>query len=244
MPNTETKSIKEMSSKELEKLLKEKQKKERKAQARKQESYENDRNTIVAAMIGDAKELQKHMIKSKTFFMQSLEVFKLKAVEYADIRKDSKGGFSLRSSDGKQKVVYKRNVKFEYDERAKQAEELIKDFLADKVKKRDLKSYKIIVGLMERNKAGDYTPALISRLQKQKNTYDDERWIKALQLFEESFNEVEVSYSVEFFEKDENSKDQPIKLTFSTLPLLQENKNLIVNNKDSKTNKSNGTADL
>lgn len=209
--------ISKMSSKELEQLLKKKQKQEREEQKRKRKEYEAERNVIVAKMIGEAKDLQGVMIKAKKLFLESLEVFKMKAVEYADIRKNSKGGFSLRSTDGTQRVVYSRNTKFEYDERAGQAEVLIKEFLSDKVKKRDKESYELIVGLMSKNKQGDYSPALIAKLLKHENTFDDERWEKAIQLFKESYREVDVSYSVEFYEKDKTGKDKHISLTFASL---------------------------
>ena len=145
-----------MSARELEQLLKEKQKEERQAYLQKKEQYETDRNLMVGRMVGDAKTLQAYMISVKKGFMEEIVAFKKIAEEYGGVRSNSKGGFSIRSADGTQRVAYKRNVTNDYDERAKQAEALIKDFLGDFVKKRDKKLYDLISSLIEKNKDGDY----------------------------------------------------------------------------------------
>ncbi len=214
-----TEDLKSMSSEELKKLLAEKEKEERKEYQRKREKYEKRRNALVLNIHGKAVELHHEMKQVKSKMIKAILDFKREAEKYADIRKDSKGGFSLRSADGNKKIVYERNVRSEYDERAKEAEELIKDFLADKIKKKDLSSYKLISGLMQRNKAGDYSPALIAKLLKHENDFNDDRWSKAMELFKESYREVDVSYSVSFFEKDNMGKDRHISLTFSSIPI-------------------------
>jgi len=211
------KDVSQMSAKELQEVLKKKMQEEKADHEKKRKQYEADRNLLVAQMIGQAKELQQLMIGTKKSFMEAIETFQKKAMEYSDINSNSKGGFSLRSSDGSQKVVYERNVKNEYDERAKQAEELIKDFLSDTVKKKDKAIYELITGLMSKNNKGEYSTPLIAKLLKHENEFNDDRWIKAMQFFKESYNEVLISYSVSFYEKTEQGKDEHINLTFASL---------------------------
>lgn len=217
----ETKNIdlSKLSSEELKKLLEKKEQEERNAYKKKKAEYEKNRDALVIGLFNSAKKLHEEMKSVKRMMITKLIGFKEYAKEYADIRSNSKGGFSLRSADGTKKVVYERNVKNEYDERAKEAETLIKEFLADKVRKRDEASYKLITGLMQKNLSGDYSPALIAKLLKHEDDFNDERWSKAMKLFKESYNEVEVSYSVSFYEKDGLGKDRHISLTFSSIPV-------------------------
>jgi hypothetical protein len=207
----------QLTSVEIESILKQKQKEEKEAQKKKRASYEFERDCLVKELYQGAVKLNAEMQQFKHFCMKQIESFKDIAESYGDIRKDSKGGFSLRSTCQKYMVRYDRNTKPEYDERASMAEALIKEFLETKVKKADLQTYRTIEALMSRNAKGDFKPAQIGSLLKIKDNYDDERWIKAMQLFEESFQIVEISYSVSFYEKDDTGKDQLISLNLVSL---------------------------
>ncbi len=213
------KSVADLTAEELEFLVSAKQNEKRKEDQKKRKSYEETRNSLVTQMVQIAQEMQNSMIAAKSEMMETLEGFKETAVEYSDISKKSKGGFSLRNSDNTLMVRYERNVKSDYDERAKQAEQLVKDFLADTVKKRDKGSYELIVGLLEKNNKGDYSPQLIAKLLTHENNFEDKRWTKAMTLFKESYIEVEISNSLSFYVKDDNGKDQQLKLNFATLPI-------------------------
>ncbi len=212
-----TKNPIDMSSKELEVLLKKKQEQEKKENEKNKKNYEKYRDDFVSSVVGDAIKLQKELIAKKTKTITAILDFKERAEKYSDVSSKSKGGFGLRSADGTKKIVYNRNVKSEYDERAKQAEELIKEFLIDKVKKKDKATFELIVSLMQKNKKGEYSTSLVSKLLKHENGYNDDRWSKAMTLFKESYNEVEISYSISFYTKDEQGKDQHINLNYSSL---------------------------
>jgi hypothetical protein len=204
---------------DLEAYLAEKKKQERIEKLKARESYEAGRDVLVAQLVARAKVLNDQMRDFKQYAIDQLEAFRETANDYGDIRKNSKGGFSLRHRASGEMVSLDRNSVPEYDERAASAEELLKEFLEDKVKKRDLPTYRTIMALMERNKQGDLTPSRIGSLLKVKDNYDDARWIKAMELFEESFRIREISYSVSFFRKDSMQKDQAIVLTFASIPV-------------------------
>ncbi|KAF0198457.1 MAG: hypothetical protein FD170_4003 [Bacteroidetes bacterium] len=214
----DTKQI-ELSIAELEAMLAEKKKQDRIAKLKARESYEAGRDELVSQLVARAKVLNDQMRDFKQYAIDKLEAFRETANDYGDIRKNSKGGFSLRHRSTAEMVSLDRNSVPEYDERAASAESLLKEFLEDKVKKRDLATYRTIMALMERNKQGDLTPSRIASLLKVKDNYDDERWTKAMELFEESFRIREISYSVSFFRKDQMQKDQAIVLTFASIPV-------------------------
>lgn len=204
---------------QLEALLAEKRKEEKAKKMRARESYEAGRDTLVEQLVARAKVLNDQMRDFKQYAIDQLEAFRETANDYGDIRRNSKGGFSLRHRVTGEMVSLDRNSIPEYDERAASAEGLLKEFLEDKVKKRDLPTYRTIMALMERNKQGDLTPSRIASLLKVKDNYDDPRWIKAMELFEESFRIREISYSVSFYRKDSMQKDQAIVLTFASIPV-------------------------
>ena len=208
-----------LTTDQLEAMLAEKKKEQKAQKLAARENYEKSRDTLVEQLVARAKVLNAQMQDFKQYAIDQLEAFRETANDYGDIRKNSKGGFSLRHRATSEMVSLDRNSIPEYDERAASAEGLLKEFLEDKVKKRDLPTYRTIMALMERNKQGDLTPSRIASLLKVKDNYDDPRWIKAMELFEESFRIREISYSVSFFRKDSMQKDQAIVLTFASIPV-------------------------
>ncbi len=217
-----SKDLNQLTSQELEELLAKKRKQERADYEARRITYENERDLLVFDLVERASELHKLLAGFKLASVQALEEFREKAREYGDIRSNSKGGFSLRSTNGDLKVVFERDTRVEYDERADLAEELLKEFLGDMVKKRDQQAYEIITGLLERGKKGDFNPAAISALIKMEDKYSDERWVKAMKLFKESFTTRLIAYNVGFYKQDNIGKDKPIVLSFSALPAGEE----------------------
>lgn len=211
--------LEKMSASELEALLKQKRKEEREKRMREHESYEVKRDKLVSELMSRAKTIHSLMRDFKVFAIKSLKEFREIADSYGDIRSNSKGGFSLRHRETQEVVSLDRNVVAEYDERAAIAEQHIKDFLLDKVKKRNLATYRTITALLVRNKMGDFTTSRIASLLSIKDNYDDERWIKAMELFEKSFRIREKSYSVSFYKKNSMQKDESIPLSFSAISI-------------------------
>lgn len=209
----------ELSIEELEQMLKEKRDAEKREYAKKREAYETNRNNMVERLVSVAQALHQDMAMFKQRTIMELEDFRKEAEAYGEIRSNSKGGFTLRNTDGSMKVMYERNVVSEYDERADMAEELLKDFLGDMVKKRDAAAYEVITGLLQRGSKGEFNPAAISALLKMEDKFDDERWTKAIKLFKESYNSRLVAMNVSFYIKNDMEKDEAIKLTFSSIPV-------------------------
>lgn len=212
-------NLSDLTAQELEDLLKTKREQERKEHELKRKDYEDKRDKMVARLVSTAQALQQDMKMFKSLTILELEDFRKLANDYGDIRSNSKGGFTLRNADGSMKVMYERNVISEYDERADWAEDLLRNFLGDMVKKRDSAAYEVITGLLQRGSKGDFNPAAIAALLKMEDKFDDERWIKAIKLFKESYNSRLVAMNVSFFVKNSLDKDEAIKLTFASIPV-------------------------
>jgi hypothetical protein len=213
-----------LSADDLEKELsrRKQQDKENKRLAR--EKYESDRDALVTELVALAANLEIAMAEFKGNCIKDLNTFRERALNYGDIRSNSKGGFLLRNSITQEVVSLDRNTIPEYDERASLAEQLLKDFLQEKVKKKDQQTFRTISALLEKNKRGDYTPGRIAALLKIRDNYNDEKWQKAMSLFEESFQVRDISYSVSFYRKDAMGKDKALCLTFASLPVDEEEK--------------------
>jgi hypothetical protein len=211
-------NLNDLTEEQLEELLAERRRKKQENERLAKESYEYHRDLLVNELTDEAEKIHLQLVEFKAKSIIRLEQFRTAAKKYGDIRGNSKGGFGLRSKDGNRKVALERNVKSEYDERAALAETLLKEFLEDKVLKKDKQTYRTITALMTRNKkTGDYNPTSINSLISIEDNYTDERWIKAIKLFKESFRVVDVSMSVGFYKKDEQGKDESIPLSFSSL---------------------------
>ncbi len=206
-----------LSAADLEAALKQKRDQERREREARRAEYEAERHDLVNRLTHRALELFQQLAEFKTMAVTQLEEFRTKAEQYGDIRSNSKGGFSIRNANGKYKVSYERNVVSEYDERADMAEAQLREFLGDMVKKRDAQAYEIITGLLERGKKGDFNPAAVAALLKMKDKYDDPRWVKAMELFLESYTTRLISMNVSFFSKNAMDKDVIIPLTFASI---------------------------
>lgn len=218
------KKVSDLTSEELKELMAWREKQDQEEKKRQRQYYEEERDRLVDGMVREALELNARMATFKQRVITKLEEFRKLAKQYGDIRSNSKGGFSLRRSDGEMMVVYERNVKSYYDERADLARDLIMEFLRDMVKKHDKNAYEFIIDLMQKNVKGDFNPVMIAKLVKHEDRYSDERWKKAIGLFKEAYQQNEISMSVSFYEKDAQSKDQHISLSLPSIPIEEEKK--------------------
>lgn len=209
-----------LSTQELEELLEEKKQQEAKKRASECSEYERKRDSMISDFITVSKDLSSDLKAFKRLVFTEIERFQKMVSEYGNVRSNSKGGYSLKTKDNRFKVVYERNIVNEFDERADKALELIKDFLESTVKKRDLKTYKIINKLLSRNKAGDLNASRVVSLISLRNEYKDERWVEAMTLLEESYNDRPISYGISFYEKnDKTEKYEQIKLNFTSIDI-------------------------
>lgn len=213
----EAQAINELSTADLKTLLAKREKEEKAAKEAAKKDYEVTKNIKVESLYDEAREiaLLLERFKSKCHIVMEEQSEKLK--EYGGIRSNSKGGFSLLHTDGLTRVTRRRDTNPTWDERATKAVELIKDFLLDKVKKRDVKTFTLLMGFIEKNKAGDLEYAKVMDLFKHQDLFDDERWINGLNLIKESYSQHFKAYTYDFSQKNGTGKWQNLSLNFSSL---------------------------
>lgn len=199
-------NVNEMSLEQLEAVLKSKRK-EKDDQVRKErERYENFMYDTTEEIVNEAIELSRQSeIKRDKWLRQILSMREMKD-KYGDIRSNSKGGFHHKTRDGNFKFTYSYKAECEWDERAEKAEELLKDFLKDTVKKRDLTLYELLMALLEKNKEGNMEYGRIQSLYSQENKFDDPRWKEAIRLFKESFRVSGSCFNLTIHKRDETTK--------------------------------------
>lgn len=213
----EAKSTDEMSTKELEQLLAKRKNTERNQREKARKEYEWQRDNIIKTLIKDATAISEEMERFKEFCHEEMNAQQEKLNEYGGIRSNSKGGFSITTSDGTLRVTRRRDTEPTWDERAKKAEELIKDFLHDTVKKRDIDLFDILIGFVERNQKGDLEYSKVFSLIRHRDKFTDDRWVEGLRLLEESFGNHLKGYAYEFKTKSEGDKWKSLTMNFSAV---------------------------
>lgn len=214
---TKVKAVEEMTTAELEALLVKKRQGELAAIQKEKTEYEEKRNNVVIGLAEMAEEVAVILENFNNEARAEMDSQKEALEKYGKIRANSKGGFQLVSKDGKYKVVYQYKSISSYDERADKAEDLLKDFLNDTIKKKDQKMHGIIMSLLERNSKGHLEYSRVQSLYKFENDYEDIRWKEAIKLFKESFTVTDSKMQIYFHKKNEAGAYELINLNFSSL---------------------------
>lgn len=208
---------KKMSVAELKAQLAEAEAQEREEKLAKKEAYETDRNNMVVALISEAVEVHSALAEFKQRSMKTLKAWFERMKEYGDA-KETQENFQVLSKDGSLKIIFTYNVTKGFDERSKLAEEKLKEYLETKVRLRDLKSYKWIKSLLERNTvSGDLDISNIQKLYQQEMVENDPLYTESMNLFRESYVEQGSKYYARFQKKDANEQMVTIKLDFANI---------------------------
>jgi hypothetical protein len=207
----------DFTEEELEKMLAEKRAKAAKEQEKLKKAYEKDRDSSINLIMDDAVSIFKDLTNFKQVVHELMDTQAVKLAEYGKMRSNSKGGFSITTKDGQLRVTRRRDTEPVFDERSEKAIELIKDFLGDVVKKRDVKTYEIIMSLISRNKNQDLEYSEVMNLLKHEDKFTDTRWTEGLRLIKESYSNHLKGYGYEFKRKGEDGKWENIILSFSSI---------------------------
>ena len=212
---TVEKPVSEMTTKELEEFLKKKKSEEAAKRERERVKYEKERDTAIGQLMEAAREASLALARLKSMATSVMDGQHMKLEEYGALRKNSKGGFNVTNSAGTARVTRRIDSDPKWDERAEKGVELIKEFLADAVKKRDKKLFEILLSFLERNKKGDLEYAKVLTLMQHRDKYSDERWLEGLRLLEESYSLIRKGFAYYFEVKEkEGDKWQKVELNF------------------------------
>lgn len=208
----------EMTIEEMEAKVASMKKKRDAKRKKEREAYVADRDSNINDIIKEALKIEACIkaFKEKTANLMVLQHEKLN--NYGEIRKNSKGGFRIVNADGSQKIVRRRDTEPTWDERAEKGVSLLKDFLGDVVKKRDVKTYNLLMGFLLRNEKGDLEHSRVMELLKHEDYSTDNRWTEGIKLVKEGYSNVMKGYGYQFLHRPaEGDKWESINLTFSSL---------------------------
>ena len=212
------KSINEMSASEIEAVLAKKKAAEAKKMEKEKTEYVENRDKVVANIFTTANVLFKELGEFKQYCHIEMDTQANKLAEYGKIRSNSKGGFTVTNSDDTMRITRRRDTEPTWDERSVKAVELIKDFLGDTIKKRDIDTYEILIGFIQKNSKGDLEYSKVMELYSHESRFDDVRWKEGLRLIKESFSNHFKGYGYEFkFRNEQSGKWENILLNFSGL---------------------------
>lgn len=209
--------IQEPTIAELEAMLKTKKDAQAKKLEKEKAEYEKSRDEKVFSMMQTARTLFRELGEFKQFCHIEMDNQAVKLSEYGKIRSNSKGGFSISDTEDTMRIKRRRDTEPCWDERSTKAIELIKEFLGDAIKKRDVKMYEILMGFLERNANGDLEYSRVMDLYKHEDKFDDPRWKEGLRLIKESFSNHLKGFGYEFKFKDEHGHWENIILNFSSI---------------------------
>lgn len=189
------------------------------AQAKKLEAekqaYEAGKDKTISNILTTAKALVKELGEFKQYCHIEMENHAEKLASYGKIRSNSKGGFTINNTEDNMRVTRRRDTEPVWDERSLKAVDLIKKFLGDAIKKRDIKMYEILMSFLERNAKGDLEFNRVMDLYKHEDKFDDPRWKEGLRLIKESYSNHMKGFGYEFKFKNEAGKWENILLNFS-----------------------------
>jgi hypothetical protein len=190
---------------------------ERQAKIQLKEQYEKDRNDLVVSLISVAVDVSGMLQAFKQESMEKLKAWFERMRDYGNA-KENQENFQILSTDGSLKIVFSYSISKGFDERSKLAEEKLKEYLTQKVKKRDLQSFNFIMSLLERNKVnGELDVSNIQRLYKLEQEINDEIFTESMNLFRESYKEQGSKYYARFYKKDADEKFVQIPLDFAAI---------------------------
>lgn len=210
------KSIHELSAEELKQLLAEKTAKEAAEKKAERDKYEQDKDLFVKRIFGDAVAYHTILRDFKNELHQEFDKHEEVLANYGGIRGNSKGGFSLTTTDGNHRVRRTRATTPQWDERSKKGEALIIEFLKEQIQ--DERLHKLVMSFLERNDKGELEYSRVMNLLNMKNEFDDERWLKGLELMQESYSLTLRAYSYEFQHKNSSTgKWERLELNFASI---------------------------
>ncbi|MDM1048034.1 DUF3164 family protein [Sphingobacterium hotanense] len=208
----------ELSIKELEEILAKKKQAEETKASRKKQAYERLRDITIEELNDEAVDLAGRLQRFKAKVAIKMEEQNKQLNEYGLIRSNSKGGFTITNNQGDMRIRRRLDSDPDWDERALKGVELVKEFLFDKVKKKDQNTFELLMTFLVKNKKGDLDYASVMQLLQNEKLYNDERWIEGLKLLREGYKLFYKGFSYDFQVKpNKGAKWRLLTLNFSNI---------------------------
>lgn len=210
-----SKSIEDMTDKEIEQYLQEKKKKQQQKLEREKKAYEKKRDQLIKRIVAQAIELNVALAEFKSECDEEMQLQHERLDEYGLIRGNSKGGFSITDQNDEMRITRTFDSKPRWDERAEKAENLIREFFETTIKKRDRKLAEMLLSYMTKDKAGNLRYSSVMKLIQHEDKYDDPRWKEGIRLLKDSYNSTFSKFYYHIQTRDESGEWNTIELNFS-----------------------------
>lgn len=214
---TPTKTLDQLSTKELEEMLAKKKKAETTKLEKERIAYEAQRDAFVSEKLQRAIELEQMISQFKQECHIGMEDQSAKLEAYGKLRSNSKGGFSLTDAAGILRITRIRNTEPRWDERSLKGVSLIEDFLATTVKKKDKDMYEILMSFLKRSENGHLEYPKVMILVQHEGKFNNANWLEGLRLIKEGYSNHLKAYGYEFKTRSSTEKWNNINLTFASL---------------------------
>lgn len=215
--NTTQDTTAELTEEQLEAKLKELRAKKAKAAEREKKEYERKRDETINLIMKLALQTNEYLTELKNLCHNRMEEQAELLNNYGQMRSNSKGGFSITNEAGDYRITRRRDTEPIWDERSIKAQELIREFLGETIKKRDLKTYEILMSFLQKNEKGELEYARVMILLQHEAKYDDPRWVEGLRLIKESYSNHLKGFGYEVKRKGADGKWQTVNLQFSSI---------------------------
>lgn len=211
--------VKDVPTSELEKILADRKSNEAAKRERERKAYESNRNSKIDIVIKQAMQYSSMLVAFKTGVSKIMNEQQELLNQYGAIPANSKGGFSVTTSCGTMRVTRTRTTKPVWDERSEKAVELIKQFLADTIKKKDIDTFEVLMSFIARDTEGNLEYDKVMTLLQHEDRYTDGRWKEGLTLIKESYRVDQTGFGYDFLKKDDQGKWQRIELSFPSIKI-------------------------
>lgn len=210
MENTATLSVEE-----LEKLLATRKEEQRLLRISKVKAYEELKEQSIQELFKLATDVEGVLSSFKKEAFEKKQVMEDLLKEYTESNNEITDNYQLISKCGTKKIRFTKQAIGIFDERSKQAETMIQEFVTEKVTDVDVQA--LILSLLRR-KNGQIDPKRVAELYKMQDNFADEKWQKGLELLKESYTIVNSKDYITFYTKSETDNSwKLINLNFSSV---------------------------
>lgn len=197
------------------------EKREKAAKGKQLKSYEAHKNKVVTRLVKLAKAQEEKLAKLKREALDEIQALYDEMLEIGGlVRDDHKGNLTLTTEDGLYRLRFKIAERYHFNELAEAAEERLKRFLDNMVKKNKRKDFELIQALLERNAAtGKLDPRSVQKLYRYEDDFEDEDWKEAIRLFKQAYEVEGTKAYVGFYAKDSQEQNawDTVLLNFSAV---------------------------
>jgi hypothetical protein len=210
--------ITKMTPDEIRQYLDSQEKEKKAAAIKKKEQREAEKNAFVTAAIAQFVAANELLSKLKEETLKGAK--QLYQQMFTDAGKEFKAdwkNFTLKSTDGRMKLVVERQERFEFTEEAIVHINAIKDLFRAKFEGRNKGFYNLLDSLLMRNAKGDYDAKLLTKVRSQVSKLDDAQLSDEFNKLVECQRVAGSALYCRAYQLDENGKWKDVNVQFSSL---------------------------